>query len=73
MARCTIKIEFQAGENIENAFKKAIRVAKTLDCHVEFRFNGVTCLAHSTSKYEHGVAEYFRMLKGDRNVRTAFA
>lgn len=63
MATATIELKFLAGDNIESAFKEAIRIASVLEVWVEFKFNGVTCLANSLSTVKHGVKAYHDALK----------
>ena len=69
----TMKIEFNCGENIENAFREAIRISKLLDIWVEFRFNGVPCCAGKNGVIETGVIAYQTELKKKCNYFTAFA
>jgi hypothetical protein len=73
MARATIKLEFNAGDHIKDAFTEAIRIAKQLNCSAKFDFNGVTCLAHPEGLANKGVAMYNRQLKQDSKYRLAVA
>ena len=63
MAIATIKVEFNAGDNIEGAFKEAIRLATLLGVWCEFNFNGVTCFANANGKVEKGVEAYHSKIK----------
>ena len=63
MATATVKLEFNAGDDIKGAFTEAIRIAKQLNCYAEFNFNGVTCLAHPEGFADEGVAMYHRQLE----------
>ena len=71
MARATIKLEFNAGDDIKGAFTEAIRIAKQLNCFAEFDFNGVTCLAHPEGFADEGVAMYHRQIIQDSKYRIA--
>lgn len=63
MATATVKLEFNAGDDIKDAFTEAIRISKQLNCYTEFNFNGVTCLAHPEGFADKGVAMYHRQLE----------
>jgi hypothetical protein len=71
MPRATIKLEFNAGDDIKGAFTEAIRIAKQLNCFTEFEFNDVTCLAHPEGVVDEGVAMYHRQLKEGSRYRIA--
>lgn len=73
MATATIKLEFSAGDDIEGAFEEAIRIASILKVWVEFKFNGVTCLANNLSTVENGVKAYHDTLKIGNNRLFAVA
>lgn len=73
MAKATIKLEFNAGDNIEGAFKEAIRLATSLGVWCEFNFNGVTCLANANGEVEKGVEAYHCEIKKKDGRRMAFA
>lgn len=57
----TIKVDFDAGQEILTAFADAIKLAKKLDCTVEFKFNDVLCVAN----------EYGNPITGEENYRKA--
>lgn len=58
-----IKIEFNPGTSIEEAFKEAIRVSRILWVTTEFNFNGVTCWGCPNGDFEIGSANYTKALK----------
>ncbi len=72
-AKATIKIEFQPGNDIESAFKEAIRLANTLGVWCEFNFNGVTCLANGSGDFEKGVESYLSEIKNKNGTKIAVA
>jgi hypothetical protein len=71
MARATIKLEFNAGDDIKGAFTEAIRIAKQINCLTEFDFNGVTCLVHPEGFADEGVAMYHKQLKQESKYKVA--
>ena len=73
MATATIKVEFNAGDNIEGAFKEAIRLAKVLGVWCQFNFNGVTCLANANGEVDKGVEAYHTEIKKKDGYNIAFA
>lgn len=52
MPKAIFKVEFSVGTKSKHAFKEAIRLAKLLDCLIEFDFNGIQCFVDSKSKVE---------------------
>ena len=73
MATATIKVEFQAGDNIEGAFKEAIRLATLLGVWCQFDFNGIECFANSHGVIENGVKAYYSETKKKDGLKMAFA
>jgi len=73
MATATIKLEFNLGNSIEEAFEEAIRLATTLRVWCEFDFNGVTCLANAESEIAKGVESYHNQLERKIGHKMAFA
>ena len=73
MALATIKIEFLAGDSIDEAFSEAIRLAKRLGVGVEFKFNDVTCWVNGKSTVENGVEAYHREIKKKDGFKYAVA
>ena len=54
----TIKVKCNAGDTIEDSFINAIRIAKILDCKIEFKFNDVLCFVLPNSDFEIGIHNY---------------
>lgn len=73
MAIATIKIEFNAGENIDGAFTEAIRLATLLSVWVEFKFNDVTCMTYKDGSISKGVEQYHVKIKEDTRFKIAVA
>lgn len=73
MAKATIKLEFDPGDNIQDAFKQAIRIATILDVWCQFNFNGVTCITGADGEIDKGVEAYHKVRKEVRGVSLAFA
>jgi hypothetical protein len=71
MARATLKIEFSAGTNIEDAFAEAICIASILGCYTTFMFNDVRCLASPEGLTTNGTKAYYESLKMDATNRFA--
>lgn len=69
----TIKAEFIAGTEITQAFFEAIRVAKILNCNIEFQFNGVTCIAEPNGDHMKGSSNYNNSLESKVNFKIAFS
>lgn len=70
----TIKLEFNPGDSIEEAFSEAIRIATILNVWVEFNFNGVTCITNSKGNIDKGIESYHAELKKeDYKSKVAFA
>ncbi len=67
----TIKVDFNAGDNIESAFTEAIRLAKILNVVIEFKFNDVTCLAFKNGNALHGVEQYRKVLSYKKQYKLA--
>ena len=59
----SMKIEFNAGNSIENAFEDAIELANRVGCTMEFKFNDVTCLAYPGDNPKTGAEAYYDQLK----------
>lgn len=73
MAKASIKIEFNAGDNIEGAFSEAIRISKLLGVFVEFDFNGVNCVVSEMGDVSKGVEAYHRSIKSQDQYKFAVA
>lgn len=68
-----IEVRFTPGDSIEEAFSEAIRLAKALGVWVEFKFNGITCMARPGGEVLKGVESYQREIKKENGRQTAFA
>ena len=73
MRRATIEIEMTCGTTIEDAFSEAIRIASILGVWCKFNFNGVECMACSSSNVYKGVDNYRKELNSDNKCKIAFA
>ena len=71
--KATIKVEFIAGDTIEDAFEESIRLAKLLNCWIEFNFNGVTCTSNRSGEIMRGVASYHKEIQSDKCSKVAFS
>jgi len=69
----TIKIEFMAGDTIEESFEEAIRIATLLGVWVNFNINGVDCHANSNGDAKRGVEAYHVACKSSNHHLPAFA
>jgi hypothetical protein len=67
----TIKADVTAGSDIEQAFKDAIKLADTLNCFVEFDFNGILCSANPGGNAAKGSAHYFEQLNSKDSFKFA--
>lgn len=72
-ATAHIKIEFSPGDEIEEAFTEAIRLAKQLQVTVEFKFNGITCIARANGDPKKGVRSYEDTILEDQPLKMAFS
>jgi len=71
MSKTTIKVEFDAGCNIEEAFAESIRLAKLLTVWIEFNFNDVTCIANSNGIVDVGVKNYHKEIQKKNRFKFA--
>lgn len=60
----TIKIELSAGSSIENAFAESTRLAKMLNCYIDFDFNDVKCSSSPDGDPQKGVDQYYKSVNG---------
>lgn len=67
----TIKVEGMAGMSIEEAFRESIRIAKKLNCSIDFDFNGVKCSAIPNGSIDVGVKNYHREIKSTNSFKYA--
>jgi len=67
----TIKAEVTPWSEITEAFKKAIKVAKKLDCYVAFDFNGVHCVATPNGDAEKGSSQYHDAFQSKKKFKFA--
>lgn len=73
MARATIKVEFDPGTDICDAFAEAVRIASLINAFVDFTFNGAVCTAHPYGSVSRGVYEYHECVKKDSDFKFAHA
>lgn len=63
-----IKAQMTPGTTVFEAFDEAIKVAKKLECYIEFNFNGVICLAYPNGTAKRGEESYMQNIKLKTNV-----
>ena len=61
--RATIKVEFDGGCSIDNAFTESIRLAKLLNCWIEFKFNDITCICNNESELQECIEHFDAAIK----------
>lgn len=59
MKTATIRVEFNIGTTILDAFTEAVRLANLLNVFIEFEFNDVTCLASPGGNPHAGANAYY--------------
>ena len=69
----TIKLECFGGEEISDAFMKALDLANRIEFDVEFEFNGVTCFVKPGGSVTKGIREYDEAISGNKSHRFASA
>ncbi len=60
----TVKAEFLAGTDIEQACKEACDFAYKNQCNIEFDFNGITMYVRPSRNYKMYVEKYYSAVKG---------
>lgn len=66
---CSITVNFNAGNTIEDAFGDAVELATKLDCCIEFMFNNVICVAYPHDNPITGAKAYYQAV--DKMVKFA--
>ena len=64
----TIKAEVRPGSTILEAFTECIKFANKLECIVEFKFNGVVCIAYQNGNAEKGAESFFKNCTSDVKI-----
>lgn len=73
MSRANLKVTFDVGVDVSDAFQEAIRLATMLNVDVEFDFNGVACTAFPNGSVKRGADEYHEAGKKGSQFQFAFA
>jgi hypothetical protein len=67
----TIKAVPLLGCSIAKTFEQARVISKKLDCYVEFKFNGVTCISSPKGSNEIGIRNYHIEIKNKESFKYA--
>lgn len=69
----TIHVQADPGTLIDDAFSEAVDLANRVRVDIEFKFNGVTCIAKVDGSAETGVKEFHEAMQSKMQYKFAFA
>lgn len=68
-----LEVKMFAGTSIENACKQSVELANKLDVCITFKFNGVLCMANSTTNADKLVEAWNEQMDSKSQYKIAVA